>query len=130
LKKKKKNTDEIFVRGNCPSSKNSQRWTGRYLIKSITTQRYIKDWGWQYKKLAPLFKQLSENKEYPLHVEFKFIRDSRRRFDYINVAQIVCDLMVKNHWIPDDSYRYIIPYFNPKVEVSKEMCGVIIKIIK
>ena len=25
---------EIFISGNTPSSKNSQQWTGRYLIKS------------------------------------------------------------------------------------------------
>ena len=33
--------NSVFIPGNTPSSKNSQQWTGKYLVKSKTTQRYI-----------------------------------------------------------------------------------------
>ena len=49
-------------------------------------------------------------------------------FDYINPAQTVQDLMVKNEWIEDDNANYIIPRFeeftydkeNPGVEQGME----------
>ena len=31
----------IFIPGNVPSSKNSKRWTGKMLINSKTTMKYI-----------------------------------------------------------------------------------------
>jgi hypothetical protein len=67
-------------------------------------------------------------KKFPVTISFKFIRGSKHKFDYINPAQTVQDLMVKNEWIQDDNCEYMIPYFEP-YEYNKENPGVEIKII-
>lgn len=122
-------TNSIFIPGNTPSSKNSKIWTGKFLINSKTVTKYLKSSEWCYQGLTHHFKSLTKDKEFPLHVEFKFVRDSKRLFDLINAAQIVQDLMVKYCWIPDDNYLYLIPHFNPEVIIDKKNCGVYITVL-
>ena len=119
---------EIFIPGNVPSSKNSKRWTGKMLINSKTVMNYIKKSAGYYLRYKQDFKNQTKNNEYPVTVSFKFIRGSRHKFDYINPAQTVQDLMVKNGWIEDDNTEFIIPYFEP-YEYDKENPGVYIRII-
>ena len=66
--------------------------------------------------------------EYPVKISFKFIRKSKHKFDYINPAQTVQDLMVKNGWIEDDNAEFMIPVFE-QYEYDKEKPGVYITII-
>lgn len=62
----------------------------------------------------------------PYYVGLYFIRGSHHRFDYINAAQIVQDMMVKHGWIEDDNADYFVPVFlgyrydkkNPGVVIS------------
>lgn len=77
------------------------------------------------KKFLKLIKGLNK----PLHISFYFIRSSRRKFDYINPAQTVQDLMVKYGWIEDDDIHNLVPHFHG-YEVDKEKAGVIIKVLK
>ncbi len=121
--------DEIFIPFNVPSSKNSKQWTGKYLINSKTTREYIKNTKKFYKEGKEKFLKLIEGLEKPYTVSFFFIRNSKRKFDYINPAQTVQDLMVKNGWIEDDDIHNLIPHFSGYV-VDKERAGVIIKILK
>jgi len=68
---------------------------------------------------------LLEKDRYPIKVELFFYRKTNRAFDYINIAQIVFDAMVKAEYIPDDSMNYVIPVFkgwakdseNPRAEI-------------
>mgnify|MGYP003154210750 CR=1 FL=1 len=69
-----------------------------------------------------------KEKEAPYKISFKFHRSTRRKFDYINPAQTVQDLMVKYNWIEDDNCNYIIPYFE-EYEYNKEKPGVTIKVL-
>ena len=91
----------IFISGNVPSSKNSKQWTGKEMIKG---------------------------KEKPYKVGFYFIRDSKRKFDYINAAQLPLDLMQDYDWIEDDDSSNIIPVFLG-YEVDKRNAGVRIEIL-
>ncbi len=74
------------------------------------------------------FLKLLEGKDIPYKISFKFIRNSKRKFDYINPCQTVQDLMVKYEYLQDDNCNYIIPYFEP-YEINKNDAGVIIKVI-
>ena len=74
------------------------------------------------------FEKLIENKEMPYNIEFTFIRNSRRKFDYINPCQTVQDLMVKYDYIEDDNCDCIIPSFG-EYQYNKENSGVIIKVL-
>ncbi len=122
-------TNSIFVPGNVPSSKNSRVWTGKFSVVSKTVRKYLKTAEREFQQQAIFFKALSENKEFPLHVKFRFVRDSKRLFDLINAAQIVQDLMVKYEWIPDDNYRFLIPHFDPELVIDKKNCGVYITVL-
>jgi len=119
---------KIFIAGNVPSSKNSKRWTGKMLINSKTVMKYIKDTKSQYECYRSDFKEMVAGKKFPVTVSFKFTRGSKHKFDYINPAQTVQDLMVKNNWIEDDNCDYIIPCFEV-YEYDKENPGVEIKIL-
>lgn len=119
----------IFIPGNVPSSKNSKQWTGRFLVHSKPTRDYLTTAEYHYASCAEAFRQLTEGMELPIHVQFTFIRDSQRKFDYINAAQIVQDLMAKHKWIKDDNYKFLVPYFNPEVVIDKERAGVKITIL-
>lgn len=128
----------IFIKGNTPSSKNSKRIititnkkTGKKttrLINSEVTEKYIKisktDWILNKRN----FLKMLENKEKPYKIELFFIRDSRRRFDYINAAQIIFDLMQEYGYIDDDDSTNIIPVFSG-FEVDKTKSGVMIRVL-
>ena len=118
---------QVFIKGNVPSSKNSKRWTGKMLINSKTVMKYYKAVGLQMKQNAVKFRKTYDTKDKPCYVSFKFIRDSRRKFDYINPAQTIQDLMVKYNWIDDDNCQEIIPIFEP-YKYNKENPGVVIRI--
>lgn len=118
-----------FIPGNVPSSKNSQQWTGRYLVSSKTVMKYRKNTSGIYKKLAASFKKELVKYDLPVIISFKFFRGSRHKFDYINPAQTVQDDMVKHGWIEDDNMTFLIPQFEP-YEYNKEKPGVEIKILK
>lgn len=118
----------FFIPGNTPSSKNSKIWTGRFLISSKTTSRYVKSTKEIYLSECENFKRGLEIIPRPLSIAFFFVRDSKRRFDYINVSQIVLDLMVENNYICDDAATEIEPIFTGFI-TDKKNAGVIVKII-
>ena len=123
---------EIFIPGNVPSSKNSKQWTGKMLIHSKPTRNYIRDTKQHYIQAKKEFKSQVIDKagielSYPIHIDFYFVRNSRRKFDYINPAQTVQDLMVKYNWIEDDNATFLLPVFEP-YEYNKVKPGVLITI--
>lgn len=123
----------IFIPGNTPSSKNSKQFvtlkTGKtLLIKSKTAQSYIKNSKVDWILNKRTFLKMLEGKEKPYRVELFFIRDSRRKFDYINAAQIIFDLMQEYGYIEDDDSRNIVPIFKG-FEVDKNRAGVEIEVV-
>lgn len=115
---------KFYIKGNVPSSKNSKVFTGKFLVNSKTVQKYLKTYGEQWKDEEMIKKFKLDIKEFPIKLHMFFIRDSKRKFDYINAAQLPCDLMVKYDWIPDDSMEYITPIFDG-YEVNKDDSGLI-----
>ena len=69
-----------------------------------------------------------KGKKKPYDIEFTFYRKTKRKFDYINAAQIVQDLMVKYGWLDDDNCTEMKPYFGNYVHQKKNP-GVLIKIL-
>lgn len=118
----------IFIPGNVPSSKNSKQWTGKMLINSKATRAYIKTSLEFYLKYRVDFQKMLKGKEKPYKVCLQFFRGTKHKFDYINPAQTVQDLMVKHKWIKDDNCSEIIPVFE-KYKYDKENPGVLIKIL-
>ena len=123
----------IFIAGNTPSSKNSKQFvtlkTGKtLLINSKTVQKYLKESKADWLINKNEFLKMLKGKEKPYKIELFFIRDSRRRFDYINAAQIIFDLMQEYSYIEDDDSTNIIPIFKG-FEVDKAKAGVEIRVL-
>lgn len=123
----------IFISGNTPSSKNSKQFvtlkTGKtLLINSKTVQSYIKNSKADWLVNKNEFLKMLKGKEKPYKVELFFIRDSKRRFDYINAAQIIFDLMQEYGYIEDDDSTNIIPIFKG-YKVDKIGAGVKIEVL-
>ena len=123
----------IFINGNTPSSKNSKQFvtlkSGKtLLINSKTVQKYIKESKADWILNKNNFKKMIKDKEKPYKIELFFIRDSRRRFDYINAAQIIFDLMQEYGYIEDDDSTNVIPIFKG-FEVNKTKAGVEIEVL-
>jgi hypothetical protein len=129
----------IFIPGNVASSKNSKQWTGKYLVDSKTTQRYRTSSAWYWKLNKREFQKMLEGKDKPYIVKFFFVRDSRRKFDFVNMVQICQDLMVEYGWIADDNCNEMLPFpvihnLDPLYEtkwyaVDKDKPGVYISVL-
>ncbi|MCL4581423.1 crossover junction endodeoxyribonuclease RusA [Fusobacterium nucleatum YWH7199] len=123
----------IFISGNTPSSKNSKQFVTlkngkKLLLNSKIVRKYIdkSEMDWRFNK-TEFFKML-KGKEKPYKIELYFIRDSRRKFDYINAAQIIFDLMQEYGYIEDDDSTNVIPIFKG-FEVDKAKAGVEIRVL-
>lgn len=114
-----------YIEGNVPSLKNGKRKTRFGLIPSKAVQKYNKLKAYQYEtdEIKEYFKRELEGVEFPIKLHMYMIRDSKRRFDYINIAQLPLDLMVKNHLLPDDSAMYVIPVFDG-YHVDRQHAGI------
>lgn len=119
----------IYIPGNVPSSKNSKQWTGRALVDSKVTKRYRSQTGILYKTNKTKFLKMIEGLEPSYYVGFKFIRDSKRKFDLHNAIQIVADMMTEYGWIEDDNADIFVPVFLP-YEYKKNDGGVEISILE
>lgn len=125
---------EWFISYNVPSKKNSRQnfvKNGRQIsIPSKIHAQYVKATKMQYAVFGREFKKTVEELKlpYPLRIEFTFVRNSKRKFDYCNACQTCEDLMKDNGWIEDDSANHIIPVFAP-YRYDKENSGVKIKIL-
>ena len=123
----------IFIAGNTPSSKNSKQFVTlkngkKLLLNSKIVRKYIdkSEMDWIFNK-TEFFKML-KGKNKPYKIELYFIRDSKRKFDYINAAQIVFDLMQHYGYIEDDDSTNVIPIFKG-FEVDKARAGVEIRVL-
>jgi len=105
----------IFIYGDVASSKNSKRAfiVGKFKKRAIITESkysgsYKKSVDGQFIARRHDFHKIIFLKPMPLHIKFRFVRKTKRRFDFINLAQILQDLMVKHEWITDDDFLNII----------------------
>jgi len=137
---------KIFIPFNTPSSKNSQIKSTKGIFKSKTVRHYLQKLGVKsyssskktyenYKtrnnvieNLKPDFLKMINGKTNPVKFGFYFIRDSKRKFDYINVIQIIADILTAHDIIKDDCADYFIPI--PRgYHVDKENAGVEITVL-
>ena len=144
----------FYIPFNVPSSKNSKAASKKGVFHSAAVRHYLQKIGVKkyhkteyenYKTRPNLFEEaVAPMREYihgysqnqgiapPYIMGFHFTRDTRRKFDFINIAQIICDLLVAHKVIEDDNMDYLIPVplmINGKwYSVDKEKAGVIIEI--
>ena len=136
---------KIWIPNNVSSSKNSKqifqmpikgvkacpmcghKKSRPILVYSKTAKKYVTNTQEYWMMNRVKFKEMIKDVEKPYRLSFEFIRDSKRKFDYINALQIVQDLMVKYKWIEEDNCDNIIPSFIT-YSVDKVRAGVIISL--
>lgn len=114
----------IFIHLNTPSSKNSKTMVikqrtpeeirlgkkgKRLLLNSKTVMKYKKDSKLDWLEQKAPFRHLSRGVSLPLVIGVHFIRGTRHKYDWINMVQIVQDLMKEYGWIEDDNVENLIP---------------------
>lgn len=117
----------IFVPFNTPSLKNSKVYTANGVFPSPSVKKYLQKLGVKkysvhkgtfenYKTRPNLFekavgpmKGFLSTRKTPYEISLFFIRNSKRKFDWINAAQIICDLLTAHGVIQDDNMDYLIP---------------------
>lgn len=141
-------SNQIFLAGSVPSSKNSQIMTKKGLFKSSTVSHYLQFLGVakysslrktyeNYKtkgrinlieQIKPKFLELAKGKPLPLRIGFYFIRQTTTKFDYANMVQILSDLFTAHDLIVDDNMKCFVPVFLG-YKVDKDNAGVIISVL-
>lgn len=103
-------TYKLVIPGNTPSLKNSKRiiTTPKGNKRLIPSETYEK---WRPLALEALYQSPLRHKawNYPLRISFHFIRGTHHAFDYINIAQGPCDLLIEAGIIDDDDALHVIP---------------------
>lgn len=123
--------DDIYIKGNVASKKNSKRWIGKALIDSKAVNRYLKlyNYQWSDEQNIKKFKNLIKDLPQPYNIGFYFIRQTIRAFDYNNISQLPQDLMVKYGWLEDDNCNILKPVYLG-YEKDKDNAGIIIRVLK
>ena len=99
----------IFIPGNVASSKNSKQWTGKKLVWSKLASDYRDNTETLYLMYRQKFRTLCKGRPKPLEIGFYFVRDSRRKFDFVNLVQTVQDIIVRSEFLPDDNMDEMVP---------------------
>lgn len=126
----------IYIPGEVVSSKNSKiattiKGTKRAVIlNSHAAQAYEKQNHYQVAKNQ--FHSIIKGVKAPYLIKFKFFRKTKGKFDFHNMVQLVCDMMVTWDWIEDDNSDVMlaIPDIDCPWEKRAENPGVLISIIE
>lgn len=119
-----------FIGKNVPSSKNSKIVTkSKRVIQSKLCHEYRSIMGQRFQENLKEWERMKKGKQYPIKVGFYFYRDSRRRWDFVNIVQIIADMMQEYLYIPDDDTKHFIPVYLGEETVKKEKSGFKMKIL-
>lgn len=123
--------DKIYFIGlNCPSKKNSKMITAqKRIISSKCVRQYEKQMEPIYIKNKATFLEVTKDKDLPLYIGFYFYRDTKRKWDFVNIVQCPLDLFQKYGYIEDDDTKHVIPVYLGEEVTKKEKAGFYITIL-
>ena len=140
----------VFIPFNVPSSKNSKIATKTGLFHSKSVGKYLRSLGIMsysvtrktvtgYKTIPSLYPikdltDLFKDSVSPVKVGLHFVRKDKKHFDFMNICQIVFDLMVAHDIIEDDNMSCMIPFpyqiDGAWFSIDKENPGVYVAILE
>ena len=114
----------------CPKCNNICEIKTRPMLRSSkTVVKYKSATEGEWLQSKQRFVNMIKDSPMPINLGMYFIRDSERKFDHINIAQIVQDMMVDYGYIEDDNCLFVLPVFLG-YKVDKKNAGVVITIIE
>lgn len=117
----------IFIPGEVRSKKNSKQIIpkkdgGYFIISSKQVQEYTKATKPHYQSLREKFLEMSAEQKKPFKLCFYFVFSTKRKWDYVNMAQLPLDLMIDEGWLAGDDWTEVIPVFKG-FEINKDNPG-------
>lgn len=115
----------ITLYGELYSKKNSKRVFHRkgktIVLPSKVYEKSKPDFLWQLKdaKNKKIWESLMAQTKYPICLNIKIYRKTKRKFDYNNIIQGLQDILVEAGYLPDDDADHLIPFFE-KYEVDSK----------
>lgn len=121
--------EKIIIPFELYSSKNSRRILkagNRTIVakskKAKEQEEILTAFLWLERKK---WQELIKGKEFPLRLSITIYRQTKRRWDWVNIVQNLFDCMVKAGWLPDDDVEHLTPIFeswsvdskNPRAEL-------------
>ena len=123
----------VFISGSIPSSKNSKVATSNGVFHSKTVAKFLREQGIlhysasrkevTYYKTKPCVFPVNELKLIilkekirsdippgPIKIGVHFVRETKAKFDFHNICQILFDLMVAFDIIEDDNMDCVLPF--------------------
>lgn len=100
----------IFIPGHVPSKKNKKRAIGNRIISNPYYLKYIKATEWLWVKERNVWLREAAKFEKPYLVGLHFVRENQHKFDYINPAETIQDLMQKFEWVLNDDCEHLITF--------------------
>lgn len=129
---------EWFIPYQTPSKKNNQqlyiKHLGKKMIPATTTSKRYKEYVNVTKMYWTTFGKEFRHAiatlglQFPLKVEFTFIRSTKQKFDYVGPLESCQDIMQDFKWIDNDDAYTIKPLLGD-LQVDKNNAGVRIKLI-
>ena len=116
---------KLTLYGELYSKKNSKRVFSRYgktvVLPSKVYEKSKPDFLWQLKDAQnkKIWESLMAQTKYPIYLNFKIYRKTKRKFDYNNIIQGLQDILVEAGYLPDDDADHLIPFFE-KYEVDSK----------
>lgn len=130
-----KNTPKSFIR-DCTGPEYLAATKGHNKRMGMAKQDHVIEYEEKsapyWAKFAPIFRELI-GVERPVYVQMFFMRSTNAtRWDFNNLSQMVCDMMVTHGWIDDDNIDNLVavpPFDKPKWIKDSHAPGVLIKVL-
>lgn len=109
----------ITLYGELYSKKNSKRVFSKngktVVLPSKVYEKSKPDFLWQLKdaRNKKIWENLMAQTTYPVCLNIKIYRKTKRKFDYNNIIQGLQDILVEAGYLPDDDAEHLIPFFEP-----------------
>jgi hypothetical protein len=112
---------------------------GAFIASNQNVHNYVQKTAAAYQMQRKHFLKMIKNVPKPYFVQMKLVRNTKLKWDFGNMTQLISDLMTKHSWIDDDDITEMIPIpplpldgpveKNPVFLIHKPMPGVLIKVI-
>lgn len=97
------------LRAICSKCQKQTRLKRPIIVHKPIVKKYQKETEPLFLEIKKIFLEIKKTYSPPYILGFYFVRDSERRFDYINAMHIVLDLLQSHEMLSDDDTKQVLP---------------------